>query len=57
MKVERTLVLVNGTVRTMDARGSVASAVTARAGRVVFVGDDRGAREAASAGPGAGRSS
>jgi hypothetical protein len=52
--VERTLVLLNGTVRTMDARGTVASAVTARAGRVVFVGDDASAREAASAGSGGG---
>jgi predicted amidohydrolase YtcJ len=49
--VERPLVLVNGVVRTMDARGTVASAVAARDGRIVFVGDDRGARDAA-AGPG-----
>jgi predicted amidohydrolase YtcJ len=54
MKVERTLVLVNAVVRTMDARGTVASAVVARGGRIVFVGDDRGARAAAAAGPGAG---
>ncbi|OHD73673.1 MAG: hypothetical protein A2177_16790 [Spirochaetes bacterium RBG_13_68_11] len=33
----------------MDARRTVATAVTARAGRIVFVGDDRGARAAASA--------
>ncbi|MCX7028570.1 MAG: amidohydrolase [Spirochaetes bacterium] len=50
--MERPLVLVNGIVRTMDARGTVASAVAARAGRVVFVGDDREAREAAAVGPG-----
>ena len=50
--VERTLVLVNATVRTMDARRTVATAVAARAGRVVFVGDDQGARAAAAAGPG-----
>jgi predicted amidohydrolase YtcJ len=50
--VERTLVLVNGTVRTMDSRGTVASAVAARAGRIVFVGGDRDARAAAAA-PGA----
>jgi predicted amidohydrolase YtcJ len=52
--VERTLVLVNATVRTMDARRTVATAVAARAGRIVFVGDDRGARAAAAAGPGGG---
>ena len=50
--MDRTLVLVNATVRTMDARGTVASAVAVRAGRIIFVGDDRGARAAAAgAGP------
>lgn len=44
--VERSLVIVNAVVRTMDARGAVASAVAVRDGRIVFVGDDRGAREA-----------
>ncbi len=52
--MERTLVLVNATVRTMDARLTVATAVAARAGRIVYVGDDRGARDAAAAGPGGG---
>lgn len=49
--MERPLVLVNGVVRTMDAGQTVASAVAARDGRIVFVGDDRGARDAV-AGPG-----
>ena len=50
--VDRPLVLVNGVVRTMDARGTVASAVAARDGRIVFVGDDRGARDAVGTAPG-----
>ena len=37
--MDRPLVLVNGVVRTMDARGTVASAVAARDGRIVFVSD------------------
>jgi hypothetical protein len=52
--VEPTLALVNGTVRTLDARGTVASAVAARDGRIVFAGNDRGALAAASAGSGSG---
>ncbi len=47
--MDRPLVLVNATVRTMDARGTVASAVAARDDRIVFVGDDRDARDAAAA--------
>ena len=48
--MDRPLVLVNGVVRTMDARGTTVSAVASRDGRIVYTGDDRGAR--AAVGPG-----
>ena len=44
------LVLVNGRVRTMDAARPEASAVAIRMGRIVYVGDDAGAKEAAAPG-------
>ena len=40
------LLLLNGKVRTMDPANPVASAVAIRQGRVVFAGDDAGARAA-----------
>lgn len=44
------LLLVNGRVRTMDPANPSASAVAIRLGRVAYVGDDAGARAAASPG-------
>ena len=44
------LLLVNGRVWTMDAAQPVASAVAIRMGRIVHVGDDAGAKEAAAPG-------
>ena len=44
------LLLVNGRVRTMDAANPAVSAVAIRAGRIVFAGDDAGAKAAAAPG-------
>ena len=41
------LLLVNGRVRTMDVARPVVSAVAMRMGRVVYAGDDAGAKAAA----------
>ncbi len=46
MRAPGDLLLVNGRVRTMDRANPEASAVAIRQGRVVFVGDDAGARAA-----------
>jgi predicted amidohydrolase YtcJ len=48
--MDRPLVLVNAVVRTLDAHGTTASAVVARGGRIVYVGDGSGARAAAGMG-------
>ena len=44
------LLLVNGAIRTMDPANPAVSAVAMRMGRVVYAGDDAGAREAAAPG-------
>src|SRR3712207_9462424 len=44
------LLLVNGRIRTMDVTNPAVSAVAIRMGRVVYAGDDAGAKEAAAAG-------
>src|SRR3954470_4578547 len=44
------LLLVNGRVRTMDMANPAVSAVAIRMGRVVYVGDDAGAKAAAAPG-------
>src|SRR3712207_3164335 len=44
------LLLVNGRIRTMDVTNPAVSAVAIRMGRVVYVGDDAGAKEAATPG-------
>src|SRR5215213_6688514 len=44
------LLLVNGRVRTMDATNPAVSAVAIRMGRVVYAGDDAGAKAAAAPG-------
>jgi hypothetical protein len=44
------LLLVNGRVRTMDAANPAVSAVAIRMGRVVYAGDDAGARVSAAPG-------
>lgn len=45
MSTTASLVFVNGTVRTMDARRTLASAVAVRDGRIVAVGDDDDVRD------------
>src|SRR5688572_2888124 len=44
------LLLVNGRIRTMDVANPAVSAVAIRMGRVVYAGDDAGARAAAAPG-------
>src|SRR4051794_34611097 len=44
------LLLINGRVRTMDEANPAVSAVAIRMGRVVYVGDDAGAKAAAAPG-------
>ncbi|MDD5368123.1 MAG: amidohydrolase [Anaerolineaceae bacterium] len=39
------LVLLNGRIHTLASRGPLASALVVQAGRIVYVGDDEGARE------------
>jgi hypothetical protein len=39
------LVLLNGRIHTLAARGPLASALVVQAGKIVYVGDDDGARE------------